>query len=47
MLVTQLSRLAHVWWSDRLDPDWAPHTRQHNEELLRGLGLSGEFWRLA
>ena len=42
-----LSRLAHAWWHDRLDPAWQPHTREHNQAILGRLGLDGEFWRLA
>ena len=41
-----LSALAHAWWGDRLDPGWRPHTREHNQAILGGLGLTGEFWRL-
>ena len=44
--VTQLSELAHAWWSDRLDPDWRPHTRDQNQAILDRLGLTGDFWRL-
>ncbi|HUA47269.1 MAG TPA: hypothetical protein VMA77_18680 [Solirubrobacteraceae bacterium] len=44
--VAKLSELAHVWWSDRLAPDWKPHTRDHNQRILDDLGLTGEFWRL-
>ena len=44
--VTQLSELAHAWWSDRLDPDWHPHTRRQNQAILDRLGLIGDFWRL-
>ncbi len=44
--VTRLSELAHAWWSDRLSPQWTPHTKQHNEAVLRRLGLVDEFWRL-
>ena len=44
--VTTLSDLAHVWWSDRLAPDWRPHTRDENQAILDRLGLTGEFWRL-
>jgi len=39
--------LAHAWWSDRLAPDWRPHTLDQNQAILDGLGLTGEFWRLA
>ena len=44
--VTVLSDLAHAWWGDRLAPDWTPHTREQNQAILDGVGLSGEFWRL-
>ena len=42
-----LARLAHAWWHDRLDPAWQPHTRAHNQAILDGLELKGDFWRLA
>jgi hypothetical protein len=44
--VATLSDLAHAWWSDRLAPDWRPHTREQNQAILDRLGLTGEFWRL-
>ena len=44
--VGTLSRLAHRWWSDRLSPDWRPHSRQHNQAILDNLGLTGRFWQL-
>jgi hypothetical protein len=44
--VTTLSRLAHAWWDDRLSPEWRAHTREQNQAILDGLGLTGEFWRL-
>ncbi len=44
--VSRLSALAHAWWSDRLSPSWRPHTKQHNEAILREIGLVEEFWRL-
>jgi hypothetical protein len=44
--VAKLSELAHAWWSDRLVPDWRPHTREQNQSILRDLGLTGDFWRL-
>jgi hypothetical protein len=44
--VTKLSELAHAWWRDRLAPDWRPHTREQNQRILDGLGLTGRFWRL-
>ena len=44
--ITKLAELATAWWSDRLEPDWQPHTRDHNQAILDRLGLTGEFWRL-
>jgi hypothetical protein len=44
--VTTLSELARDWWSDRLAPEWRPHTRDHNQAVLDRLGLTGDFWRL-
>jgi hypothetical protein len=45
--VTKLGELAEAWWGDRLAPDWRPHSREQNQAILEGLGLSGEFWRLS
>jgi hypothetical protein len=45
--VTTLAALASAWWADRLDPGWRPHTRDHNQAILEGLGLTGVFWRLS
>ena len=44
--VTTLAALATAWWSDRLSPDWSPHSREQNQGILDGLGLTGEFWTL-
>ena len=44
--VTKLSELAYAWWSDRLPPDWQPHTREQNQAVLERLGLVGAFWQL-
>jgi hypothetical protein len=41
-----LCELALAWWSDRLDPDWRPHTREQNQAILDRVGLTGAFWRL-
>ena len=43
----KLSELAHAWWGDRLAPGWEPHSREHNQAILAGLGLTGPFWNLA
>jgi hypothetical protein len=44
--VAKLCDLAHAWWGDRLAPDWRPRTRNQNQTILDGLGLTGEFWQL-
>jgi hypothetical protein len=44
--VTKLAELAYAWWRDRLAPDWRPHTREQNQAILDGVGLTGKFWRL-
>ncbi len=46
MPVRKLCELAHDWWGDRLAPEWRPHTREQNQRILDGLGLSGPFWQL-
>lgn len=46
MPITKLAELAEAWWWDRIAPDWQPHTRQQNQAILEGLGLTGDFWRL-
>ena len=46
LTLASLSALAHAWWHDRLSPDWRPHTREQNQAMLDGLGLTGDFWRL-
>jgi hypothetical protein len=44
--VTTLNELARAWWSDRLAPNWRPHTRGQNQAILDRIGLTGPFWRL-
>ena len=44
--VAKLVELAHAWWSDRIAPDWRPHTLAQNQAILAGVGLTGDFWRL-
>lgn len=44
--VSKLAELAEAWWSDRLDPDWRPHTREQNQAILDRLALTGPFWTL-
>jgi hypothetical protein len=44
--VTKLCELAAGWFDDRLSLEWRPHTRDQNQAILEGLGLTGQFWRL-
>jgi hypothetical protein len=44
--VLKLIELAYAWWGDRLEPDWRPHTREHNQAILERLGLTSPFWHL-
>ncbi|MCO5224725.1 MAG: alkylmercury lyase family protein [Thermomicrobiales bacterium] len=43
---TSVWQLAQRWYGDRLAPDFTPHTRDFNQQLLEEVGLTGEFWRL-
>lgn len=45
--VAQSWSLADAWWADRVSPDWRPHTRDQNQTILDGLGLTGDFWHLS
>ena len=47
LTIEKLSQLAQAWWSDRVAPDWRPHTREQNQAILDSLQLTGDFWRLA
>jgi hypothetical protein len=44
--VAQLSGLTQAWYSDRLAPDWSPHTREQKQAILDRAGLTSPFWRL-
>ena len=44
--ISKVAELAAAWWGDRLSSDWQPHTREQNQAILDGLGLTGPFWRL-
>jgi hypothetical protein len=46
MSSAKLCELAHIWYGNRLDPDWQPRTLQQNQTILDGLGLTDPFWRL-
>lgn len=43
---TSVWELAGPWYGDRLDADFRPHTREHNQGLLAACGLHGSFWQL-
>jgi hypothetical protein len=40
-------KLAQLWYSDRLKPDWRPMTAAGAQSVFREVGLVGEFWKLA
>ena len=44
--IMKLAELAVAWWTDRLDPEWQPHSLEQNQAILDRLGLTGDFWRL-
>jgi len=46
LTIGKLSELAYAWWSDRLAPDWKPHSPEENQAILDNLGLRDDFWRL-
>ncbi|KAK8154556.1 hypothetical protein IWX90DRAFT_489980 [Phyllosticta citrichinensis] len=39
-------QLAGPWYGDRIEPDFQPHTRERNQELLSDVGFNGPFWTL-
>jgi hypothetical protein len=39
-------RLADIWYSDRLSPDWERRTPDEAQALFADLGLTGPFWKL-
>jgi len=45
--VTQLWRVAGVWYDDRLDSTWRRRTIPERQAILDSAGLTGPFWRLA
>jgi hypothetical protein len=40
-------KLAQLWYSDRLKPDWRPMSTAQAESVFREVGLVGEFWKLS
>ena len=45
--VKKLCDLAHAWWGNRIDPNWQPRSRDQNQAILNGLGLTDAFWNLS
>ena len=46
LTLQQQWELAHVWYADRMSPDWRRRTPEEAEAVFTSLGLTGEFWRL-
>jgi hypothetical protein len=46
MPVATLARVGRDWFAGRLAPDWKPRTRDQNQAILTGVGLTDEFWQL-
>jgi len=44
--VTKLCELAYAWWGNRIESNWRPRTREQNQAILIGLGLTDPFWNL-
>ena len=40
-------KLAKLWYSDRLDPNWRPKSTPEAQKLFAEIGLVGDFWQLA
>ena len=47
MTVEQQWRLASIWYSDRLDPEWTRRTVAEAQQVFADCGLTGPFWRLS
>ena len=47
MDLATLAELARRWYGDRLSPAWRPRTLAASQAILDGVGLVGDFWRLA
>jgi len=39
--------LGRTWYADKLSPGWRRATPREAEATFAGLGLTGDFWRLA
>lgn len=38
--------LAHIWFKDRLNPDWCRYTLEETKSIFDSIKLDGEFWAL-
>jgi hypothetical protein len=47
MSVARCWELARRWYPGRLDRDWTRAPADRVQAIFDGLGLDGEFWRLA
>jgi hypothetical protein len=43
----QAWQLGRAWYADKLSPDWRRASAAEAEAVLSGIGLAGDFWRLA
>lgn len=39
-------KLARIWFAGRHLPAWNPRSASEAQEVLRSVGLEGDFWRL-
>ena len=46
LTLDQQWQLAHIWYANRMGPDWRRRTPEETEAVFASLGLTGEFWRL-
>ena len=46
MSLAQGWQLAHVWFKDRLNPDWRRYTLEETRSIFRELHLDGDFWEI-
>jgi hypothetical protein len=40
-------RLARAWYPERLNQGWRRKNAQETQAVFDGLGLTGDFWRVA
>ena len=43
----QAWELARTWYANKLSPDWTRATAAEATSAFAGIGLTGDFWRLA